>query len=86
MNNCRNCGRLVPLYYLSQGFCDDCKWDTWIPTGHEAREMYEMDLVWGHLNATRRAPLGVKFLDSLGPALSLQLPICRHKPSNRKAV
>jgi len=86
MDRCIKCGAPVPAYYVSQGFCDDCKWDTWIPRGHEVREGYAMDVVWGHLNATRRPPLGVEFLDRAGPALSVRLPMCERKPSKRKAI
>ena len=50
------------------------------------RERYAMDIVWAHLNATLRPPLGVEFLDNPGPALSLNLPMCKRKPSNRKVI
>ena len=60
---CRQCGQPVPLYYVSQGLCDGCKWDTWIPERYEKKERYLYDPGADHLNRTVRPPLGVPFLD-----------------------
>ncbi len=42
--------------------CYSCHLDRYIPPGYEPRERYRGTL-WRHLNATRRPPLGVWFLD-----------------------
>lgn len=60
---CRQCGQAVAPYYVSQGLCDSCKWDTWIPEGYEKRERYLYDPAAGHLNRTIRPSLGISFLD-----------------------
>jgi hypothetical protein len=61
---CRHCGQPVAPYYVSQGLCDDCKWDTWIPEGYEKKERYLYDPAAGHCNRTVRPLLGVPFLDA----------------------
>ena len=80
VERCTACGAEVPAYYLSAGLCDSCKWDTWIPRGHEAREEYVYSEVWGHSNATVAPPTGVEFLDRKPKALNELLPMCRRNP------
>ncbi|MFW6145723.1 MAG: hypothetical protein ACOC7R_00150 [Planctomycetota bacterium] len=79
---CAGCHRPTPAYYLTiQGLCDDCKWMTWIPRGYVRREAYKLDPVWGHLNATRRPPMGVGFLDQRARLVSDVLPMCARRPN-----
>ena len=77
---CKRCGETIPAYYCSRGLCDDCKWDTWIPPGHQRREEYKFDPAWGHANATRRPRLGTDFLDHRQLMPSDVLPMCLHRP------
>ena len=77
---CRVCGATVPSYYLTQGLCDACKWNTWIPPCYQIKEEYKLDAVWGHANATTHPPLGAEFLDRKIPRLCVMLPMCRYKP------
>jgi len=65
---------------LTRGYCDGCKWDTWIPPGFGVREEYRRDPAWGHLNATRRPPLGVEFLDRAIAPLTDMLAMCKRRP------
>jgi hypothetical protein len=60
---CQQCGDAVASYYITQGLCDGCKWDTWIPGGYEKKERYLFDPAAGHFNRTCRPALGVQFLD-----------------------
>ncbi|NQU76619.1 MAG: hypothetical protein HQ546_09940 [Planctomycetes bacterium] len=80
IERCKSCGTFVPAHYTTRGLCDECKWNTWIPPGYQKREEYEMDVIWGHVNATQRPPLGVEFLDRRGPLLSELLPMCKCAP------
>ncbi len=77
---CSTCGRMFPAYYLTRGYCDGCKWDTWIPDGFRQREDYRMDPVWGQFNATRRPRVGVGFLDQHVATMETQLTLCKRKP------
>lgn len=69
-----------PLYVGPGGLCYGCWLDTYIPFGHEGREKYEYDSVWGHLNATCRPPLGVEFLDAKGSKVCEILRATRQRP------
>ncbi len=77
---CVKCGQVVPAYYLSQGYCDCCKWDTWIPAGFDRREQYAVSKIWGHVNATKRPALGVSFLDDRRLAAGELLAMCKNVP------
>ena len=67
---CKKCGGTYPTQYMSRGYCDGCKWDTWIPRNYEKREMYQYDESFGQVNATMRPRLGVQFLDHSPPRLA----------------
>ena len=64
---CRDCGKQSPhvqsVWRPPHYFCDSCKWDRYIPEGHQKREVYAYDPVWKQLNATSKPVLGVEFLD-----------------------
>ena len=83
LKQCGNCGMTMPAYYATQGLCDDCKWDTWVPHDYQVREAYRPDMVWGHLNATRHPRLGVEFLDQRMPWLVRPLATAAQRPRSR---
>ena len=64
---CRDCSKQSPhvqcVWRPPHYFCDACKWDRYIPNGHQKLEKYLYDAVWKQLNATGRPRLGVQFLD-----------------------
>lgn len=69
-----------PLYMARGRRCFGCWLDTFIPPNYQRREHYVYDSVWHHLNATRRPPLGVPFLDTKAGKLSEMLLMCKNKP------
>ena len=61
---CEGCGEEIgDPRYMAGGFCFGCRLDAWIPPDYAELELYTYDIIWGHANATRRPPLGIRFLD-----------------------
>jgi len=83
---CPKCGDVVPIYYMVKRICYSCHLDRYVPRGYEQAEQYRWDPVWGHMNATKRPPLGVPFLDQTALRLELLLLALRGRPRGKGAA
>lgn len=78
---CKACNKdVADALFMRGGICFGCWLDSFIPPNYQRREHYAYDPVWGQLNATRRAPLGVPFLDAKGSKVCDILRLTKQRP------